>query len=346
LNRSIDLRSDTVTHPTPTMRDAVFTAAVGDDVYGEDPSVNRLERLAADKLGKEAAVLVTSGTMGNLVAILSHAQRGDEVVVGDKSHTLINEVGGAAGLGGVQLRPVRNDARGLIDPADLRATIRGEDLHYPRTALVCLENTHNRCNGAALSAEEMHPIAATAHEQGIPVHIDGARIFNAAVALGVDAADLVREADSVQFCLSKGLSAPVGSLIVGSAEFISRARKYRKMVGGGMRQAGIVAAAGIVALEEMIDRLAEDHTNARTLAAGLAAIPGIVVDPTVVETNILFYRLDGMPLPDFVASMKQSGILVGPGRMVTHHGVSADDVATVVEQARAVLASRQATPAG
>jgi threonine aldolase len=346
LNRSIDLRSDTVTHPTSTMRDAVSTAAVGDDVYGEDPSVNRLERLAADKLGKEAAVFVTSGTMGNLVAILTHAQRGDEVIVGDKSHTLINEVGGAAGLGGVQLRPVRNDARGLIDPADLRATIRGEDLHYPRTALVCLENTHNRCNGAALSADEMHPIAATAHERGIPLHVDGARIFNAAVALGVDPADLVGEADSVQFCLSKGLSAPVGSLIVGSAEFISRARKFRKMVGGGMRQAGIVAAAGIVALEEMVDRLAEDHTNARTLAAGLAAIPGIVVDPTVVETNILFYRLDGMPLPDFVASMKQSGILVGPGRMVTHYGVSAEDVEMVVEQARAVLASPQATPAG
>jgi len=323
------------------MREAMFHADVGDDVYGEDPTVNRLERVAAARLSKEAAIFVTSGTMGNLVAILAHAGRGDEVIVGDKSHTLINEVGGAAGLGGVQLRPIRNDRRGLLDPAELKATIRGEDLHYPRTALVCLENTHNRCNGAALSVEEMHPITAAAHDRGIPVHVDGARIFNAAVALGVEASDLVREADSVQFCLSKGLSAPIGSLIVGTGDFIDRARKYRKMVGGGMRQVGVVAAAGLVALEEMVERLAEDHANAKQLAFGLASIPGITVDPTVVETNIIFFGVREMPLAVLVAGLKQQGVLVGPGRMVTHYGITSSDISTVVESFQALLASPQ-----
>jgi len=323
------------------MREAMFHAEVGDDVYGEDPTVNRLERLAAARLSKEAAVFVSSGTMGNLVAILAHAGRGDEVIVGDKSHTLVNEVGGAAGLGGVQLRPIRNDRRGLLDPGELKAAIRGEDLHYPRTALVCLENTHNRCNGAALSVEDMHPTTATAHDRGIPVHIDGARIFNAAVALGVAPSELVREADSVQFCLSKGLSAPIGSLIVGTGEFISRARKYRKMVGGGMRQVGVIAAAGLMALEEMVARLAEDHENAKQLALGLASIPGVTVDPAVVETNIIFFGTRDLPLAEFVARLKQQGVLVGPGRMVTHYGITASDITTVVEMVRALLASPQ-----
>ena len=338
MSELIDLRSDTVTHPTPKMREAVLHAEVGDDVYGEDPTVNRLERLAAAKLGKEAAVFVASGTMGNLVALLSHAGRGDEVIVGDKSHTLINEVGGAAGLGGIQLRPIQNDRRGLFDLAELRSAIRGQDLHYPRTALICLENTHNRCNGAALSAADMHPVADIAHERGIPLHVDGARIFNAAVALGVNAADLVAEADSVQFCLSKGLAAPVGSLIAGADAFIVHARKYRKMVGGGMRQAGMIAAAGIVALEEMVDRLADDHTNARQLAHGLGTIPGMVVDPAAVETNILFFGLRDLATSEFVARLKQHGVLVGPGRMVTHYGITSDDISTVIERARAVLA--------
>jgi threonine aldolase len=327
------------------MRQAMLDAEIGDDVYGEDPTVNRLEKLAAERLGKEAAVFVTSGTMGNLVAILAHAGRGDEVIVGDKSHTLINEVGGAAGLGGVQLRPIRNDARGLIDPAELRAAIRGEDLHYPGTALICLENTHNRCNGAALSLEDLHPIVAIARERGIPLHVDGARIFNAAVALGVEAADLVQDAASVQFCLSKGLSAPIGSLIVGGDEFIARARKYRKMVGGGMRQVGVIAAAGIVALEEMVDRLAEDHDNARRLAVGLASVDGVVVDPAVVETNILFFGVRGMALSDFVGRLKQNEILVGPGRMVTHYGITRDDVDSVIDEARRILASPGVTAA-
>ncbi len=344
--RPIDLRSDTVTQPTPAMREAIYRADVGDDVYGEDPTINRLEAMAADRLGKEAAVLVASGTMGNLVSLLTHAGRGDEAIVGDKSHTLINEVAGAAALGSIQLRAVHNDARGRMDPDEVRATIRGENLHFPRTVLIALENTHNRCNGAALSSEDMHPIAAIAHEHGIRLHIDGARIFNAAVALGANPAELVREADSVQFCISKGLSAPVGSLIVGSGEFIQRARKLRKMVGGGMRQAGIIAAAGIVALEEMVDRLAEDHANAKALARGLASIPGVVIDPDVVETNILFYGLENASVPDFVASMRARGILVGGGRMVTHYGVTRQDIDDVLEEARSVLQSLQPVSAG
>lgn len=346
MNDRIDLRSDTVTHPTAAMREAMYRAEVGDDVYGEDPTVNRLERLAAERLGKEAAVLVASGTMGNLVSLLTHAGRGDEVIVGDKAHTLVNEVAGAASLGGIQLRPVRNDLRGRLDPQEVRATIRGENIHFPRTALIAFENTHNRCNGAALSFDDMHPVAAIAHEQGIPLHIDGARIFNAAVALGVDPAGLVREADSVQFCLSKGLSAPIGSLIAGSGDFIARARKFRKVVGGGMRQAGVIAAAGIVALNEMVDRLAEDHANARRLARGLASIPGIVVDADAVETNILFYGVEGMALSDLVDRLRTRNILVGPGRMVTHHGVTRDDIDTVLQAVRDVSASLASASVG
>jgi threonine aldolase len=346
VEKRIDLRSDTVTHPTPAMREAMFRAEVGDDVYGEDPTLNRLERQAADRLGKEAAVFVTSGTMGNLVSILSHTSRGDEVIVGDKSHILNSEVGGSACLGSVQLRSVRNDRRGLLDPAEVRSTIRSEDLHFPRTALVCLENTHNRCNGAALSAGEMHPVAAVAHERGLALHLDGARIFNAAVALGCQPADLVREADSVQFCLSKGLSAPIGSLIVGDDAFIERARKYRKMVGGGMRQVGVIAAAGIVALDEMVDRLAEDHATARRLARGLASIAGIVVDADAIETNILFYSLRGIPPSDFVARLRERNVFVGPGRMVTHYGITTEDIDAILDEIRTVTVSLESVSAG
>jgi threonine aldolase len=343
---TIDLRSDTVTHPTPSMREAMYRAEIGDDVYGEDPTVNRLEVLAASRLGKESAVLVASGTMGNLVALLSHAGRGEEVIVGDKSHTLINEVAGAAGLGGIQLRAVRNDEHGRLDAEEVAASIRGNNIHYPRTALIALENTHNRCNGSALSIEDMRPIATIAHSHGIPLHIDGARIFNAAVALNTRTEDLVRDADSVQFCLSKGLSAPIGSLIAGSGEFIERARKYRKMVGGGMRQAGIIAAAGIVGLEEMVDRLAEDHVNARALADGLASIPGIEIDPSLVQTNILFYELRGMETSDFVLALKQRGVMVGPGRMVTHYGVAPNDIDEVLQAVSDVMRAREGVTAG
>ncbi|MFN8557633.1 MAG: low-specificity L-threonine aldolase [Dehalococcoidia bacterium] len=341
----IDLRSDTVSHPSPAMRLAMSTAAVGDDGFGDDPTVKALEALAARRLGKEAALLVASGTMGNLVALLTHAERGNEVIVGDRSHILRSEVAGAAALGRIQLRPLANGPRGELDPAQARATVRAVDVHFPTTALICLENTHNACNGAALSRADMAPIAAVARAAGIAFHIDGARIFNAAVALGVDPADLVADADTVQFCLSKGLACPIGSLIVGSGEFIGRARRYRQMVGGAMRQAGIVAAAGIVALEEMVDRMAEDHANARRLAEGLASIPGVVCDPSVVETNIIFYSVSGPAASGFVERLRGRGVLVGVNRMVTHYGITAAHVADALEAIRAAVHEPALVPA-
>lgn len=335
--RTIDLRSDTVTTPSPAMRSAMAIAEVGDDVYGEDPTVNRLEARAAALLGKEAGLFVASGTMSNLVALLTHCGRGDEAIVGSEAHILHYEVAGAAGLGGIQLRQVRNDSRGRIDPGEVRGLIRGENVHNPTTSLVCLENTHNRCGGAAINAAETDAVAEVAHAGGCAVHIDGARIFNAAVALGVPAAALARGADSIGFCLSKGLSAPVGSLLCGSGGFIERARKNRKMVGGGMRQAGILAAAGLVALEEMIDRMVEDHRNARRLADGLAKLPGISIDPASVETNIVSFGVEGRPAADFLAAIRSEGVLAGspgPGRvrMVTHYGIDAADIDEALSQ--------------
>ena len=334
---SIDLRSDTVTQPSPAMRAAIAEAEVGDDGFGDDPTVKRLEALAARTLGKEAGLFVASGTMGNLVALLAHTERGDEVIVGEGQHMLGSEVAGAAALGRVQLRPLPNGPRGELDPARVAATIRSINVHYPNTAAVAMENTHNRCNGSALSRAEMAPVAQVAHEHGLAFHIDGARIFNASVALGVDPAELVADADTVQFCLSKGLACPVGSLVVGSGAFIARARRYRQMVGGTMRQVGVLAAAGIVALEEMIDRLAEDHATAKQLATGLARIPGVTCDPSVVETNILYYRVDE---PErFVARLKDEGVLVGAGRMVTHYGVTARDIDDALEAIHRVMTS-------
>ena len=257
----IDLRSDTVTHPTPEMRRAMFEAEVGDDVYGEDPTVNRLEAMAADKLGKEAALFVTSGTQSNLTAVLTHTRHGNEIILGSESHIFWYEVGGAAALGGVVMRTVPNDTEGRLNLSDVEQAIRGKNIHYPETALLCLENTQNRCGGAVLTPDYTQEASDLAHRYGLKVHLDGARIFNAAVALGLPASELTRGVDSVGFCISKGLSAPVGSLLCGTKDFVERARKFRKMLGGGMRQAGILAAAGIVALETMIDRLAEDHAG-------------------------------------------------------------------------------------
>jgi threonine aldolase len=342
--KTIDLRSDTVSHPSPKMRRAMADAEVGDDGFGDDPTVKRLEALAARMLGKEAGLFVASGTMGNLVSLLAHADRGEEVIVGDQSHILRSEVAGAAALGRIQLRPVPNGPRGQLDPTQVRATVRPPNVHFPTTAAVCMENTHNSCNGAALSRAELAPVAAVAREAGIAFHIDGARIFNAAVALGVDPAELVADADSVQFCLSKGLACPIGSLIVGSGEFIARARRYRQMVGGTMRQVGVLAAPGIVALEEMVERLAEDHANAKLLARGLAGIAGIRCDPDVVETNILYYQVTNQPAADFVAGMRARGVLVGAGRMVTHYGITATDIADALEAAHKVVSSPVATP--
>ena len=327
----IDLRSDTVTHPTPAMREAMANAEVGDDVWGDDPTVNRLEEMAAEIMGKEASLFVASGTMANLVSILTHCQRGNEIIVGSESHIFYNEVGGASALAGVQVRTVANDHRGMMAPEDIEVAIRGENIHFPPTSLVCIENTHNRCSGGVLDTEDVAAVARVAHAHEVPVHVDGARIFNAAVRLETPAAELARDADSVSFCLSKGLSCPVGSLVCGSRDFIDQARKWRKMVGGGMRQAGIVAAAGIVALEAMIDRLAEDHTNASRLAVGLASIPGISLDPSLVQTNIVIFEVNGGVALDVLHRLEAAGVrgsFNGGSRIrfVTHYGITSEDV--------------------
>jgi len=340
----IDLRSDTVTHPTPAMREAMYRAEVGDDVFGEDPTVRRLEEMAAERMGKEAALFVASGTMGNLVALLTHCGRGDEVILGDRSHTFVYEQGGMAALGGITPRPISNQPDGTLRLEDIRAAIRSENVHYPRTRLVCLENTHNLCDGAPLTAEYTAAVARLAHSHGLRVHLDGARIFNAAAALNCDVRDLVREVDSVMFCLSKGLCAPVGSVLCGSADFIYEARRARKVVGGGMRQAGVLAAAGIVALEQMTGRLAEDHARARRLAEGLAQIPGVQVGP--VYTNIFYFWLDGVPMApqEFLHRLREQGVLVlgredGRFRAVTHYWITDEDIEATLRAVRAVLSS-------
>ena len=342
--RIIDLRSDTVTHPTPAMREAMVTAPLGDDALGDDPTVKRLEALSAERLGKEAALFVPSGTMANLVSLLTHCRRGDEAIAGSMAHVVQSEVGGAAGVAGVNIRQVRNDAHGLMDLDEVRATVRyGESTMAPRTALICLENTHNFCNGSAIPASYTSELAAIAHDAGAKLHIDGARIFNAAIALETTAKDLAREADSVCFCLSKGLSAPVGSVVCGSGEFINEARRNRRMVGGGLRQSGVLAAAGIVGLEEMVDRLADDHANARHLAQGLSQIPGVEVDPSLVQTNILFWKHSAIETPKLAERLRESGVLCsmvhGRVRMLTHHGIERDDIDRALEIIREVAAS-------
>ncbi len=342
----IDLRSDTVTLPTPAMRQAMFQAELGDDVYGEDPTVNRLQAMAAERLGKEAALFVPSGTMANLVCLLTHCARGDEAIMGHLAHTFLFEAGSSSAVGGIHPRTVPNQPDGTLDLADLEAAIRDpHNEHYPRSRLICLENTHNRCSGAVLTPAYMARVRALADRYGLAVHLDGARIFNAAVALGVEPSLLARDADSVSFCLSKGLSAPVGSLVCGPAEFIRQARRQRKMLGGGMRQAGVLAAAGIVALETMVDRLAEDHANARRLAEGLACLPGILLDPARVVTNIVLFELAPGTLSavEFVAGLAAHGVrmgAVGPRqvRAVTHYGIEAQDIEDALAVARAVMA--------
>ncbi len=330
--KTIDLRSDTVTHPTDEMRRAMFEAEVGDDVYGEDPTVNTLEQMAAAMMGKEAALFTASGTMSNLVAVLTHTRRGDEIILGSKSHTFMYEVGGAAALGGVMMHIVPNEGDGTIALANIEAAVRGQNIHYPPTTLLCLENTHNMCGGAVLTADYTGAAAQLAHQHSMRVHIDGARIFNAAVALGVPASRLVKDADSVSFCLSKGLSAPVGSLLCGTADFIQSARKYRKMVGGGMRQVGIIAAAGVVALKTRIDRLAEDHANATRLADGLSGIKGFTVTRHPVMTNIVMFEVaPGIPGAELLRAAGARGVKLSHRggqlfRVVTHRMISTDDV--------------------
>ena len=330
--KTIDLRSDTVTHPTEEIRRAMYEAEVGDDVYGEDPTVNALEKLAAEMMGKPAALFTASGTMSNLVAVLAHTRRGDEIILGTKAHTFMYEVGGAAALGGVMVHTVPNEPDGTITLANIEGAIRGQNIHYPPTTLLCLENTHNMCGGAVLTAEYTDAAARLGHSRGVRVHVDGARIFNAAIALGVPASRLVKDADSVSFCLSKGLSAPVGSLLCGPADFVQSARKYRKMVGGGMRQVGVIAAAGIVALRTMIDRLAEDHANARRLADGLSALNGFTVTRHAVMTNIIMFELDpAIPGPELLRAAGARGVKLSHRggqlfRAVTHRMISPADV--------------------
>lgn len=330
----VDFRSDTVTKPTTQMREAMAAAEVGDDVYREDPTINRLQELAAEKMGKEAGLFIPSGTMGNLIAVLSHCGRGDEVIEGNLGHTFLFEGGGVAALGGVHPNALPTQPDGTLRLEDIRGAIRAsDDPHFPSTRLIVVENTHNRCGGVPLSVEYMDSVGALARETGLKLHLDGARIFNAAVALGVPAARLAESVDSVTFCLSKGLCAPVGSVLCGSREFISRARKLRKMLGGGMRQAGVLAAAGIVALETMVDRLEEDHCRARVLAQGLAKIPGLHVERETPPTNMVFAMLDeriALTAPEVAARLAEQGVKVGAVgsrrfRLVTHHDV--DDAA-------------------
>ena len=287
----VDLRSDTLTLPTPQMREAMARAEVGDDVWEEDPTVKRLEAMAAERLGKEAGLFVASGTMGNLVSVVSQTQAGQEVVLDLDSHIFNYEGAGSAVIGSVQMRPVKT-ARGFLAPEQVREALRPANIHVPPTGLVCIENTHNRHGGTCCTPEEIGAVAAVAHGANVPVHLDGARLFNAAVALRRDAREFTRDVDSVTFCVSKGLAAPVGSVVCGSRVFITRARRVRKMVGGGMRQAGVIAAAGIVALETMVDRLAEDHANALRLAEGIAKLPGLRVDLASVQTNIVIFGVE------------------------------------------------------
>lgn len=339
----IDLRSDTVTRPTPAMREAMARAEVGDDVYGEDPTVNRLQEMAAEMLGKQAGLFVPSGAMGNLAAILAHCQRGDEVILGNKAHTFLYEAGGISALGGVHSCQLENQTDGTIGLEAIRQAIRSDDAHFPPSRLIALENTHNRCGGVVLPPGYTQAVAELAHQHGLKLHMDGARIFNAAVAQEKPARELVEGVDSATFCLSKALSAPVGSVIVGDAEFIRKAHRARKILGGGMRQAGILAAAGIVALETMIDRLAEDHLRAKRLADGLRSIAGLTLDPAYPATNMVFVNLApevGLSTSEMAMRLKSRGVLAGVAgknrfRLVTHCGIGDVDI----EQAIAAFAS-------
>ncbi len=327
----VDLRSDTLTLPTPAMREAMARAEVGDDVWEEDPTVRRLEGLAAERTAKEAALFVASGTMGNLVSVLSQTRPGQEIILDLDSHIFNYEVASAAVIGGVQTRPIRTE-RGFLSPEQVREAIRPANIHIPPTGLICLENTHNRHGGTLCTPEEIRSVAEVARAARIPVHLDGARIFNAAVALRRPVRDFAAPVDSVTFCLSKGLAAPVGSVVCGNRDFIARARRWRKMLGGGMRQVGVLAAAGLVALEQMVERLAEDHANARRLAEGLARLPGLRIDLDKVQTNIVIFfveRPDGAALLVRECAARKVKIhQIGPAsvRCVTHKDVDREDV--------------------
>ena len=341
----VDLRSDTVTKPTPEMREAMAQADVGDDVYGEDPTVNRLQEMSAEMMGKEAGLFVASGTMGNLIGVLAHCRRGDEVIVGRKNHVFLHEAGGISVLGGVHSCQLPNQSDGSLAIEDVAGAIRSDDPHEPITRLICLENTHNSCGGVYQSPDYMCKITKFAHEQGLFVHLDGARIFNAAVAQSVNARDLAEPADSVTFCLSKGLCAPVGSVLCGSQDFILKAVRLRKILGGGMRQAGILAAAGIVALETMTERLVEDHVRARKLADGLKKVAGLMLAPEIPATNMVFISLTpdvALDAKKVYKRLKDSGILadvtgIRSFRLVLHYWIDDIGVEKAIEAFRKAI---------
>jgi threonine aldolase len=334
--KMIDLYSDTKTLPTEEMRQAMYEAKLGDDVAREDPTVNRLEELAAHMLGKESAIFTPSGIMSNLLAVLTQTRPGQEILLGSESHMFWYEVGGASALGGVIMRTIRNEPDGRIQPHIVEESIRPENIHFPPTTLLCLENTHNRCGGTVLTPEYTTSVSKLAHSHNLLVHIDGARIFSAAVSLKLPVSELVKDVDSVCFCLSKNLSGPVGSLLCGSTEFVEKARKWRRMVGGGMRQAGVIAAAGIVALEKMIDRLEEDHVNAKRLAHGLANIPGFTIRPEKVQTNIVIFKPpSNTPVMEFTEQMTQRGVRFSildehTVRAITHRMIGTADIDDVL----------------
>lgn len=341
----IDLRSDTVTRPTPAMLRAMVEAEVGDDVAGDDPTVSLLEETTAARLGKEAGLFVPSGTMGNLIACLVHCRPGDAIIMDQHAHTRVHEVGGTAALGGIVVDPVPSASDGQPVPEAFEAAIHPDDIHHPITRLLWVENTNNRAGGTIVTPSTMAAIRDVADRHSLAVHVDGARIFNSAVAQGLDAADLTRDADTVMLCFSKGLCAPVGSIVVGSESFIARARRKRKMVGGGMRQAGVLAAPALVALETMVDRLGEDHAKARELAEGILAIDGLELDLATVQTNMVYFRSTSprWPAPQLTAALNEAGVLCyGMGadvRLVCHHDVPAEHIPIAVERIAGVVRS-------
>lgn len=337
----IDLRSDTVTQPTDKMREEMFKAVVGDDVYGDDPTILELEEYAAKLVGKEAALFVPSGTFGNQLALLTHCKRGDEVILGDDCHIVAHEVGGASVIAGVQLRTLRSN-KGVLNPEEVKSKIREEDIHYPETGLICVENAHS--NGRVVPVEKMEAIYKIGQEHNIPVHLDGARVFNAATHLGVDVKEVTKYADSVMFCLSKGLCAPVGSMLVGTKEFINKAKKGRKLMGGGLRQAGFLGAAGLIALKDMTKRLVEDHQNALLLGEKLSEIPGIEVDFDNININMVFFRINtkNNNIDKLAEVLYNKGIKINPPengelRFVTHYWVSKEDISYVVDTIKEIL---------
>jgi threonine aldolase len=334
----VDLRSDTVTHPSQEMMDAILHAELGDDVYEEDPTVNRLEEMAAKKTGKEAALLVTSGTQGNIVSVLTHTEKGEEVILESESHIYWYEVGSIAAIANLLVKPLPGE-KGVLRPEDVERAVRPKSIHMPSTSLLCIENTHNRAGGTCWTPEQIKAVGDVAEDNELALHMDGARIFNAAVAQGIDAVKMTQHVDTLMFCLSKGLACPVGSLICGAEEVIEKARKYRKMLGGGMRQAGIIAAPGVVALEKMVDRLGEDHTNAHLLADGLHDL-GLTIDLSRVQTNIVIFQVENSE--KFISHIANYGIKAsnfgnGKVRMVTHYGIEKKDIRYVLDTLEAIL---------